>query len=259
MSTSQTVFYGMIKGLSLYNSNPELEQQLRLLTDRYETHFPQVESLEQQMSTLVTQELRRVPSPFLNRAFQYRHDHPEDLDLENALNRHQLKSKLWILEELSKAFPTPPAKVMILGGWLGVLTALLIERLPGWQNTQFETLDLDTETCLRADILLQDYTRNQRVKVSQADMFQQIYNHPETLLINTSCEHISPFSDWWNLLPPGQLVLLQSNDYFSEATHVNCVKDLNQFQQQAPLKQALFAGSLPTPNYTRFMLIGRKQ
>ena len=51
--------------------------------------------------------------------------------------------------------------------------------------------------------------------------------------------------------------MLQSNDYFSEPTHINCVNSVDEFAQQAGLSQLNYAGSLKLPKYTRFMLIGR--
>ena len=54
----------------------------------------------------------------------------------------------------------------------------------------------------------------------------------------------------------GTRVLLQSNDYFSEPTHINCVASVEEFAKQAALTTVEFAGALPTKKYTRFMLIG---
>jgi len=52
--------------------------------------------------------------------------------------------------------------------------------------------------------------------------------------------------------------VLQSNDYFACAEHVNCVSDLAEFRVRAPLSDVLFAGERRMRRYTRFMLIGRK-
>ena len=52
------------------------------------------------------------------------------------------------------------------------------------------------------------------------------------LVINTSCEHIADLPAWLSLLPRGTQVLLQSNDYFSEPTHINCVPTLEAFSEQ---------------------------
>ena len=51
---------------------------------------------------------------------------------------------------------------------------------------------------------------------------------------------------------------MQSNDYFACSEHVNCVRDLDAFEAQAPLRETLFAGERRMRRYTRFMLLGRK-
>ena len=66
------------------------------------------------------------------------------------------------------------------------------------------------------------------------------------------------FTEWYDGIPAGMLMVLQSNDMFDEEDHVNCVADLEDFKRQAPLSELLFAGALPLKRYTRFMLIGRK-
>ena len=78
---------------------------------------------------------------------------------------------------------------------------------------------------------------------------------PDTI-INTSCEHIEKFTEWFNAIPKGKLVALQTNNYFDLPEHVNCVKTLAEFKEQAPLSDVIFGGSLKLEKYTRFMLIG---
>jgi len=75
-------------------------------------------------------------------------------------------------------------------------------------------------------------------------------------VINTSCEHIEDLPKWLSLLPTGCRVMLQSNNYTSEPTHVNCVESVDELTQQANLSDLSYAGALELPKYTRFMLIG---
>ena len=80
---------------------------------------------------------------------------------------------------------------------------------------------------------------------------------PDTI-INTSCEHIEKFTEWFNAILKDKLVVLQSNNYFEIDDHVNCVKDITEFKQQAPLSNIIYEGELELEKYTRFMLIGYK-
>ena len=75
-------------------------------------------------------------------------------------------------------------------------------------------------------------------------------------IINTSCEHILDFANWYDKIPKGKLVVLQSNDFIDVDEHVNCVKDSLHFEQMAPLSKVLFTGELDIEKYTRYMRIG---
>jgi hypothetical protein len=96
-----------------------------------------------------------------------------------------------------------------------------------------------------------------RFRAVTADMYAIDYRSLKAdLVVNTSCEHIADFGAWLGLVPSGTRVLLQSNDYFSEPSHINCVASLEEFQAKAGLSRVDFAGALPMKKYTRFMLIG---
>jgi hypothetical protein len=82
---------------------------------------------------------------------------------------------------------------------------------------------------------------------------------PNTI-INTSCEHISTgdFIKWYNTIPVGTLVVLQTNNYFKLPEHVNCCNDLIDFAELTPIQHLLFSGELQLPKYIRYMRIGIK-
>ena len=76
------------------------------------------------------------------------------------------------------------------------------------------------------------------------------------IVINTSCEHMN--EDWFNNLPDGMLVCLQTNDYFSNEQHINCVNSVEEAKAKYPMKEVLYQGEIDTHLYNRFMLIGEK-
>ena len=88
-------------------------------------------------------------------------------------------------------------------------------------------------------------------------MYTLDYRSRPDLIVNTSCEHVGDVRGWLDRLPAGTAVLLQSNDYFAEPEHVNCMTSLSAFEAAARLKNVLYAGELTLKKYTRFMLIGR--
>ena len=77
-------------------------------------------------------------------------------------------------------------------------------------------------------------------------------------VINTSCEHITNFQQWFLRIPSKTLCVLQSNDFVDCDQHVNCVNDLYAFANQTPLDKVLYEGKLGLEKYTRFMRIGIK-
>lgn len=85
----------------------------------------------------------------------------------------------------------------------------------------------------------------------------ELHDEPDTI-INTSCEHIENFSKWYDKIPEGKLVILQSNNFFEVDEHVNCSKDIDEFKAQAPCKEYLYTGTLDLEKYNRFMIIGIK-
>lgn len=85
-------------------------------------------------------------------------------------------------------------------------------------------------------------------------------SHPVTevpdTIINTSCEHIENFDEWYAKLPTGKLLVLQNNDYSELPEHVNCCGTLEDFAKQTPMSTVLYEGELDLGKYTRYMRIG---
>ena len=178
-------------------------------------------------------------------------------DLAIALNHKQIGSKLWLRDRLVEALGGKLGSVLILGGWHGVLAAILLDdaRLDIGHVT---SLDLDPGCAEVARAINRRAVAAQKFSAVTGDMFAFDYASARAdLVINTSCEHLADVAAWLALLPVGQRVVLQSNDYFREPDHVSCVSSLAAFQRQARLSETLFAGQWPTKNYTRFMQIGR--
>jgi hypothetical protein len=171
--------------------------------------------------------------------------HPE-ADIANAVNHKQVGCKLWARDKLFESAGPAYRKIVVLGGWYGILPAMLLE------DARFEigaamAYDIDPAVGEVARTLNSGF--GEKFRAMTADMYAIDYPSLDAdLFVNTSCEHIADL--------PGWLVLLQSNDYFSEPTHINCVSSLDEFQAQAGLTRTDFAGVLPMKKYTRFMLIG---
>jgi hypothetical protein len=188
----------------------------------------------------------------------------------DALSLGQLQSKLWLIENL----PCNLGTVFICAGWYGTLAALMFERAYN-KFDKIRSFDIDP-TC--ADIA-ENVNRlhvidNWQFKASTMDIMDMEYptvyttyrsnctsleltEMPDTI-INTSCEHIENFEQWYSNIPYDTLIVLQSNNYYEIAEHVNCINDINEFSKMAPMTNLLYSGELELPGYTRFMLIGTK-
>ncbi len=179
--------------------------------------------------------------------------HP-DAEIANAFNHKQVACKVWARDRLFDTLGGRFRHIAILGGWYGVLAAMLLED-ERFDIGLVESFDIDPSVAPIACTL--NAAADGRFRASTGDMYGLDYGAlGADLVVNTSCEHIADLGGWLALLPKGTQVLLQSNDYFSEPTHINCVESAEAFERLAGLARLDFAGSLPMKKYTRFMLIG---
>ena len=77
-------------------------------------------------------------------------------------------------------------------------------------------------------------------------------------IINTSCEHVKNFDKWYEKIPIGKLVILQTNNFKGIEDHVNCSESLEQFGEITPLSELYYEGELDVGQYKRFMRIGHR-
>jgi len=193
-----------------------------------------------------------------------------EYNLHDAFTQGQLRSKLWLLKHLRGM---DLGTVFICAGWYGTLARTMFEN----EHVHFDKIrsfDIDPKCAEVADTINRSWVKDawqyksstldihdlnyidSKYKVKKANGTYEVLTDSPNTIINTSCEHIENFTDWFNLIPAGKLVALQSNNYFELLEHVNCVKDINQFKQQAPLSNIIYEGSLELEKYTRYMIIG---
>jgi len=184
--------------------------------------------------------------------------------LAYAFNKNQMASKGWLVNKLLEVNGPSLGRVHIMGGWYGVLSALLLND-SRFDIDHITSFDIDPDCVAPAMLLNEPHARSNRFEALTRDVTTLQYAQNEAneklalpdLIINTSCEHLQDFSRWLRAMPAQALLVLQSNDYFGCDEHVNCVSSLQAFTQQANLGAVLYAGELARKRYTRFMLIGR--
>jgi hypothetical protein len=211
-----------------------------------------------------------ISSPFMEQFFQVAR-HNTHINF-NAFSLGQIASKKRLLSRLQ--FHDHEV-IYLIGGWYGMLADLILFQNHGKSlkvrsfdvdgnaneiaeklNNHWVKKDWSFKTCtLNAHDL--NYTRPSFVVKKHNGETQELNDVPDWV-INTSCEHIENFSEWWEKIPRGTHVALQSNNAFEYEDHINCHRNLEEFQKQAPLSQVDFADTLELDSYKRFTLIGTK-
>jgi hypothetical protein len=194
---------------------------------------------------------------------------------KDAMSQGQLKSKMWLVKEL-KNQDVKLGTVFLCAGWYGILAALLFEH--DFEIDCIRSFDVDPYVVPIAEKFnLPWFSDNWKFKAITDDihninfvshewkawsnknerMSYPITDIPDTI-INTSCEHIENFDEWYSKIPAGKIVILQTNDYQEVEEHVNTSDSLYNFAVKTPMNKVLYSGELNLGKYTRFMRIGYK-
>lgn len=190
-------------------------------------------------------------------------------DFNDAFSIGQLKSKIWLIENL----PDNLGLVFMCGGWYGILAYMMAEHQCDYNKIR--SFDINPDCAKVADELNKNYVINDwSFKATTTDILDISYPYtyntlrgngtevrlvewPDTI-INTSSEHIKDFDLWYDKIPIGTLVVLQCNDYMEIEDHVNCMENQEELDFRAPMADVYFIGTLQTSKYNRFMKIGWK-
>jgi hypothetical protein len=168
----------------------------------------------------------------------------------------QVRSKTWIAETLGGFVPVNPLRIVIYGGWNGVLSSILFNSKVNIEH--ITSIDIDP-TC---EEIARTVNKRQEMlgKFSAVTADMTTYTAMADVAINTSCEHITQeqYNQWLSNQPDDAVIVLQSNNYFEHEEHIRCSTDLNDFTKMSGIKP-FYRGSMDTPKYERYMLIGKKK
>lgn len=175
----------------------------------------------------------------------------------SAVDDIQVRSKLWLIDELASRRDLAGATLFVLGAWYGVLPLLFTWRLRQ-PPARMVCVDISADACtLGRQVIGSRYPRIEYQVGDAMDLdYQDLSSDPSSVLVNTICEHLPDAAGWWARIPPGQLSVLQSNNYDLCPDHVNSVRGLEEMKVQTPLSRLLYEGVLQLPIFDRFMLIG---
>lgn len=207
----------------------------------------------------------------------YIKEHKNSKVMQDAMSRSQMRSKIWLVDELIK-IQSNFDNVAVFAGWFGQLKAIYDKKLT---YAKMRIVEIDREACKNSDYLFNlSNLENYKVKSVLANIndlvlhkngyewevenFKDGSKYVEkflpNLIINTSAEHMT--EDWFHQLRFKQLesspiVAIQSNNMFNGEGHINCVHSVDHMKKKFPMSEILFEGELQLKGYKRVMLIGR--
>lgn len=215
--------------------------------------------------------LREFTESRLIDVFDMIHKNPQ-MD-PDCMSRSQIRCKQWLVQQVKK-HQLDLGTVFLCAGWYGILATMIFES--GINVDKIRNFDIDDSCRTIAEKINHPWVIDDwKYKHCTQDIYDinydthvyyvkrgngtecELTDSPDTI-INTSCEHIENFDKWYECIPKGKLIILQTNNYFEIKEHVNCVKNIDEFIEQTPMSKRLFQGSLDTPKYTRFMTFGYK-
>lgn len=203
-------------------------------------------------------------------------DHASEY-LTDAFSRGQLRSKLWLVDTIKELELDLGEMIYVCAGWYGVLGALLFERFD--VKGSIRSFDIDDTCAFIAETLNRVYVQDGwKFKASTVDVrnltftgdvyeskkyngdIETITDTAATCVINTSCEHIENFNEFWSRIPSGTLVIMQNNDFVEheDETVVNTVTSQEEWESRLNVSELLYSGTLELEKYNRYMVIGRK-
>ena len=213
----------------------------------------------------------------LNAVHMYERQSGDIAVLNDALSRSQIKSKIWLIEELLK-IDSNYNNVMVMAGWFGQIKVLYDKRLT---YAKMRIVELDKTACETSDYIFNlSNLENYKVKAINADInnlilhkngyewnvenFKEGSKYTEKflpdLIINTSAEHMT--EEWFHQIrfkemEYNPIVAIQSNNMFDVEGHINCVHSVDHMKKKFPMKEVLYEGELQLKGYKRVMIIGR--
>jgi hypothetical protein len=220
-----------------------------------------IKQLQTILENLITQSMRdfaNTPNLDKNRLKQLRQK-----DVLDSFSPNQFLSKMNLIKHIkSLNILNKDSEIVVFGSWYGSIL------IPAFYNEvkKITCVDMDSDVIYRAKYeLFKDFD----VDFITDDVFNKFREQYKTanLFINTSCEHMKPMKEWgpapeyknpwWDRVSPAYFAF-QSNAMFDIPTHINCVKNIEEFKKQLPDRaEVLIEDEIPDERGTRFTLVGK--
>lgn len=192
---------------------------------------------------------------------------------KDAWSHGQVTSKLWLCEKLERIMSSIAVgnggkpdrykeyKIWIYGGWYGMTAFLLFSR-GKMRIDSISSYDIEPQCEKIADIINNNWEIDEwRFKAFTQDVNDIVFSSPPDIIINTSCEHMIE-NKWFDQIPAGMIVALQSTDQKHDDEEHNLTYSLKEMIDKYPLSDMWFNGEkefvYPDKKFKRYMIIGVK-
>jgi len=178
-------------------------------------------------------------------------------DLLDSYSPNQFKSKENLINHIKKLnILNTESEIVIFGCWYGSIL------IPAFYNEvkRIAAIDInDKYIRIAKNRLFKNYNK---IDFINEDVFSWSMTNERifrtNLIINTSCEHMQPMKNLSVLNNINSYFAFQSNNMFDIPTHINCVKNIEEFKKQLPNKaKILIEDQIEEDRGIKFTLIGR--
>lgn len=172
-------------------------------------------------------------------------------DFADSLSSTQYTSKKWLVDTLSKEDYTPNPSILILGGWYGSFLVPMLNQ--SIKPTKIYFNDMNA-SCIEVASKLH---RGSNMEFVQFDVTKPYQHFNADIVINTSCEHMSEYTE---MLKEGPqcLYVLQTCDNKNDPGHINTSSSTEEFLKKLDFSRVTFAARRNLGHKNRFMVIGQK-
>jgi SAM-dependent methyltransferase len=178
-------------------------------------------------------------------------------DLLDSYSPNQFKSKENLINHIKKLnILNAESEIVIFGCWYGSIL------IPAFYNEvkRIAAIDInDKYIRIAKNRLFKNYNK---IDFINEDVFSWSMTNERifrtNLIINTSCEHMQPMKNLSVLNNINSYFAFQSNNMFDIPTHINCVKNIEEFKKQLPNKaKILIEDQIEEDRGIKFTLIGQ--
>ena len=175
-------------------------------------------------------------------------------DIAHSLDANHWNSKKWLAAELYRLYNHDAGKILVVGGWYGLM-AYQLRRC--WPEEQMNIISSDM------DPMCEEYGykifKGNNIQYETLEVNSKLDLSGYTAIVNTSCEHMeqkdvqyimdNKDKDTW--------VAFQSNDYYDLDSHINCSPSLEFWKDELQLDWVAYSEIQPASKFNRFMIIGK--